>query len=164
MLKFNVFDRVDGVDISRANTEYAHKNLLKEIGDESKWKLFVNNGMNLDILESDVYSFVMSTIVFQHICVHETRYKLMEEIYRTMKPGGIFSFQMGYGYTYFKTASYFDNVYDATETNSKYDVRVEHPEDIHNDLKKIGFSSSTHEIRRPFEDGHPYWIYINAVK
>lgn len=164
MIKYGIFERVDGVDISASNIEYAEKNLQKEAEDSTKWKFFVNNGIDLNSLESDKYSFVMSTIVLQHICVHEIRYNLMKEIYRVMKPGGLFSFQMGYGWTYFKTAGYYENVYDATETNSKYDVRVEVADDIHDDLKKIGFSSSTHKLSKPYEDGHPYWIFVKAIK
>jgi len=164
MIKYNLFDRVDGVDISKANTEYAESNLQREIEDSAKWKFYVNNGIDLSALESDTYSFVMSTIVLQHICVYETRFNLLSEIYRVMKTGGTFSFQMGYGWTYFKTAGYFENIYDASETNSKHDVRVENAEDIHNDLKKIGFTSSKHQLSHPYEDGHPYWIFVNATK
>jgi hypothetical protein len=59
--------------------------------------LFVSNGVDLDIIQSDTYDFVMSTIALQHICVHEIRYKIMEDIYRVLKSGGMFTAQMGYG-------------------------------------------------------------------
>ena len=56
MIKYDLFKRVDGIDISATNIEYASKNLEKEIEDNSKWKLFVNNGTDLAELESDKYS------------------------------------------------------------------------------------------------------------
>jgi SAM-dependent methyltransferase len=159
-----LFQRADGVDISAGNVEYCEKNLAREVGDSSKYKFFVNNGLDLQELESEFYSFVMSTIVFQHICVHETRYSLMSEIFRVLKPGGVFSFQMGFGYGNNRTADYFENIYDATGTNSFHDVRIVDEKDLVGDLQKIGFSPVTYTISHPDHDAHPNWIFVEATK
>jgi SAM-dependent methyltransferase len=92
----NLFKKVDGVDISQSNIDFCWVNLSNEVGDNSKYNFYVNDGVNLDTIQSDFYKFVMSTITFQHICVYETRFSLMKEIYRVLKVGGVFSFQMGY--------------------------------------------------------------------
>lgn len=160
----NLFKRVDGVDISANNLLYANANLQKEVVDVSKFKLFVNNGMDLNELPSDFYMFVMSTIVFQHICVHETRFALMSEIYRILKPGGIFSLQMGFGQGHHRAAEYYDNIYDADSTNSGYDTKVTEVEQLAGDLNKIGFKNVQYSISHKWDDGHQNWIYTHSEK
>ena len=69
------------------------------------------------------YDFVMSTIVLQHIAVYDIRFQYLQEFFRVMKPGGLLSFQMGYGEGYGK-AGYYDNHYHAESTNSAHDTLV----------------------------------------
>ncbi len=161
-----IWKRVDGVDISAANTVEARKKL--EDDKFTNFNLYVNNGVDLSILPSDEYNFVMSTIVFQHISVHEIRYSLMSEIFRVLKKDGVFSFQMGVGTTNHpdhKSVGYFENYYDAQSTNSGCDVMIENPADLVDDLEKIGFKNVTYVIKQSFSDNaHPQWIYVNAVK
>ena len=133
--------RCDGVDISSENIKYTEKNLNKEIEDKNRYKLYVNNGIDIKIIDNDSYNFIVSTIVFQHICVYEIRYNLLKDIYRILKQDGIFSFQMGFGFGHKAAADYYDNIYDAEGTNSLYDVRVEKSEYIENDLKNIGYKN-----------------------
>jgi ubiquinone/menaquinone biosynthesis C-methylase UbiE len=160
------WNRVDGVDISEHHIKACY-DLMKSLKiPEEKYKFRVNNGIDLSSFSDDEYSFVMSTIVFQHIAVHEIRYNLMKEIYRVMKPGGLFSFQMGFGKNEkYTTVGYFENFYDATSTNSDCDVRVENPDDVVNDLKKIGFRSIAYKIRPSWSNAvHKEWIYVKAYK
>ena len=45
------------------------------------------------------------------------------------------------------------------------DTRVEDPDQIKNDLYKIGFNNFEHWIRPPGPgDNHPNWIFFTAVK
>lgn len=168
---FNIIEKspillggVDGVDISENNIQLCNE-LRKQYNiPETACKFYVNNGIDLSDLKSDEYTFVISTIVFQHIAVHEIRYNLMKEIYRVMKNKSSFSLQMGYGNSP-DTVGYYENFYDATGTNSACDVRVENPEDLINDLKKIGFSSVNYQIRPSFSNTiHKEWIYVKAFK
>jgi len=62
-------------------------------------------------------------------------------------------------------SSYFENVYDAQNTNSAYDVRIQKEEDVVNDLINIGFVNIKTEIRKSYSDnGHSQWIYIKGYK
>ena len=166
LLAEDVFDRVDGVDISASNIEYATKNILKDGFSSSKFNMMVNNGLDVSVLPRNEYSFVMSTIVLQHICCHSIRFKLFEGLYASMKLGGVLSFQMGFGNTRAKTAGYFDNDYGAVETNSLHDVQVESEDMIIGDLFAIGFNEEniTTNIRPSFRDHHEQWIYVQASK
>jgi SAM-dependent methyltransferase len=156
--------RVDGVDIGqhhvRATEEFLKSNGL------NNFKVYLNNGIDLKPLLDDEYHFVMSTIVFQHIAVHEIRYNLMSEIYRVLKPNGLFSFQMGFGYNpEFFTVDYYANHYDATGTNSDCDVRVEKALHLVKDLEKIGFNDISYEIKPSWSNQvHKQWIYVKAYK
>jgi SAM-dependent methyltransferase len=153
-----------GIDVSSNNIKHCQEAYV-----EYPFTFFKNSGENLADLQGNTYDFVMSTIVLQHICVHELRYKLKEEIFRVLKPGGVFSFQMGYGGIEFtghtRPRSYFENSYDAQNSNGSNDVRVVNEQDLIADLQKIGFSNITFEIHEPWEDGgHPNWIYVRCEK
>jgi SAM-dependent methyltransferase len=155
--------RVDGVDISASNIQYNRTNYENQ---NSKW--YLNNGVDVSDLKTNEYDFIMSTIALQHICVYDIRKSLIIDLLRTLKPGSLFSFQMGYGkeiYEYENRIPYFDNFYDANGTNSLCDVRVQSEQDVINDLTEIGFVNITTEIRNKFDDdGHPQWIYVKAYK
>ena len=105
----------------------------------------------------------MSTIVLQHIAVYDIRFQYLREFFRIMKPGGLLSFQMGFGEGYGK-AGYYDNHYHAESTNSAHDTLVTSPEQIQGDLEQIGFVDFEYAIRPSFDDGHPYWIFAKANK
>ena len=51
-----------------------------------------------------------------------------------------------------------------TGTNSAHDTTVTDPRQIEGDLEQAGFESFVHEIRPSFDDGHPFWIYVKAIK
>lgn len=164
MLSLANFKQVDGVDISKNNIEYCKEKYSNQNSD-----FYLNNGKDLKDLKTDEYFYVMSTIVFQHICVHELRYNLKKEIYRVMKKGGIFSFQMGYGDLKWKgnnnVYSYYSNNYNVKSSNSDDDVRVEDINFLIKDLKEIGFINISYSIEKTFNNGgHPNWVYINCKK
>lgn len=158
------FKRLDGVDISPINIEKA-KQYVENHGVESN--LYVCNGINLDVIESETYDFVMSTICLQHICVYDIRYSIFKDIYRILKKGGIFTTQMGYGpeTPEKKSVGYFTNFYDAQGTNGMCDVRVDDYNFLRMDLEKIGFKDFSYKIRPTGPaDRHLNWIFFSAVK
>ena len=164
MLSLADFKRVDGVDISIDNINYCNNAYQFQNSD-----FYLNNGTDLQDLKSNEYDFVMSTIVFQHLCVHELRYALKQEICRVLKPGGIFNFQMGYGSMEWKGNNnvypYYENYYDAMGSNSAHDVRIENVEDLISDLTKLHFVDVKYFIEAPFNNGgHPNWIYVQCKK
>lgn len=164
MLNLCDWARVDGIDISEGNISH-NKNEYQS--QNSNW--YCNNGTDVSQLNDNEYDFIMSTIALQHIPVYDIRKSLITDLLRTLKPGGIFSFQLGYGEGLESPigprSSYYDNTYDADGTNSKHDVRVHTEEEVINDLKEIGFVNITTEVRESFDDyGHPQWIYVKCYK
>jgi len=164
MLNLCDWARVDGIDISEGNISH-NKNEYQS--QNSNW--YCNNGIDVSDLKSDEYDFIMSTIALQHIPVYDIRKSLISDLYRTLKSGGIFSFQMGYGHNLESElglrVSYFENHYDASGTNSVCDVRIQNEEDIIKDLKEMGFVDIKTEVRESYSDsGHPQWIYVKCYK
>ncbi|MDO8590883.1 MAG: class I SAM-dependent methyltransferase [bacterium] len=164
LLSLAPWKRVDGVDISSENVANCRKFMEKSYPDKSKYDFAVNDGVSLSCFDSNTYDFVMSTIVFQHICVYDIRFSLLQEIFRVLKPSGLFSFQMGFGPGNRRAVDYFENDYDASGTNGKKDVRVNNKDQIYNDLTKIGFKNLSHKISKSWLDAHDKWIFIEAYK
>lgn len=166
-IKYKIFNKIDGADISVNNIEYCKKNF--EI---SKSSFYCNNGVDISDIKSNNYDFIMSTITLQHIPVYDIRMSLITDIYRLLKKDGIFSFQMGYSdssdfINSQSLKSYTDNFYDATGTNSMCDVRIVNDDiqKIIEDLTLIGFINFSYTIKPSFSDNqHPFWIYIQVEK
>jgi ubiquinone/menaquinone biosynthesis C-methylase UbiE len=157
------FSRLDGVDLSPVILEKAAVYLKNNKVNNSL--LYLSNGVDLSPIPSSFYDFVMSTIAFQHICVYDIRFSILSETYRVLKPGGILTFQMGFGSPSPKTVGYYENFYEAKGTNRLCDVCVETPDQIEKDLLKIGFTNFNYYIGAPGPgEAHPNWIYFNATK
>jgi ubiquinone/menaquinone biosynthesis C-methylase UbiE len=164
MLNLCDWNRVDGIDISEGNISHNKKEYASQ---NSNW--YCNNGTDVSELKDNEYDFIMSTIALQHIPVYDIRKSLITDLYRTLKSGGIFSFQMGYGSGLESDlgtrVSYFENNYDATGTNSICDVRIQNEEEVIKDLESIGFADIKTEVREAYSDaGHPQWIYVKCYK
>jgi len=161
LLKLAEWAYVDGVDISSGNIKYCKKTFS-----DSKSKFYENNGVDLKAFPSNIYDFVLSTITLQHIPVYDIRDVLLKEIFRVMAPGGLFSFQMGWGEKIDKEqADYKDNFYNARGTNSIVDVNIDNVNDLIEHLEVIGFKHIRFTIRKSFSDiKHDEWIYTRAIK
>ncbi len=157
------FARMDGVDISSENLKHARQNILAQGCPTHRFGLAQVNGVDLAPLASGRYDFIMSTIVLQHIAVHEIRRQYFHEFFRVMAPDGLLSLQMGFGEGYGK-AEYTDNHYDALGTNSHHDTKVTDPEQLRADLEAAGFTDFRYTLRPAFSDGHPFWIFFKARK
>jgi SAM-dependent methyltransferase len=163
--KLSTWETVDGVDISQANIDYCAHTYTDY---KSQW--YCNNGVDLQDISSEKYDFVMSTIALQHIPVYAIRRNIIEEILRTLKPGGLFSFQMGFGKDLTDVmgrpkAQYYENIVNAGGTNSEYDVRIQDEKEVIEDLSNIGFVNITTQVRDAYSDyGHPQWIYVKGYK
>jgi SAM-dependent methyltransferase len=160
--------RVDGIDISESNI--IHCKITYE-NQNSKW--YVNNGIDVSCLKSDEYDFIMSTIVLQHIPVYDIRRSIISDLFRCLKSGGIFSFQMGFGAdtSLDNKSSYYDNSMDASGTNSAHDVSVTDANEVVKDMEDIGFTNVTYQITDNLSDsgqsldyGHPNWIWVRCEK
>lgn len=158
------WNSADGIDISENNINYCNATYSP-----LRSKFYKNNGIDLSDIESNKYNFVMSTIVLQHLCVYELRFNILKEIFRVMCDDGIFSFQMGFGDDSFvkdaQISSYYDNNYNALDSNGTFDVRISDPQNMIDDLIKIGFRNISYVIKPSWADGgHMYWIYFRANK
>ena len=72
---------------------------------------------------------------------------------------------MGFGKGKFGSVDYYKNHYNAARTNGRTDVYVESPEQLKDDLEKIGFSEFECKIRVAGPgDTHPNWIFFRAKK
>jgi ubiquinone/menaquinone biosynthesis C-methylase UbiE len=163
IVKYNGrFKRLDGVDISPVNIEKA-QSYTSNRGIETV--LYNSSGTDINVVPSNEYDFVMSTIALQHICVYDIRYSIMKDIHRVLKEGGVFTAQMGFGSPSPQTVGYYENYYDAESSNRACDVCIETPEQLAEDLFKIGFKDFEYVIG-PVGPGdiHPNWIYFNCTK
>jgi ubiquinone/menaquinone biosynthesis C-methylase UbiE len=163
IVKYNGrFKRLDGVDISPINIEKARQYV---VNNKVETNLYVSSGIDINVVPSDSYDFVMSTIALQHICVYDIRYSIMSDIFRVLKSDGIFTAQMGFGHPSPMTVGYYENYYDAQGTNRTCDVCIENEKQLEDDLIKIGFSDFQFKITKTGPgDVHPNWIFFSAKK
>ncbi len=172
ILRLASWKNVDGCDISSENVIRA-TNYLKE-EKHLNFNLYTTDGISLTPIQDNSYDFVLSTIVLQHIAVHTIRKKLLTDIYRVMKPGALFSFQMAqYTKGYNRTAvKYFDNALNIKGTNGAADVNISDPQDLIDDLVNIGYKHISHQIRPEWDAGkkcymdmkNSRWIFIKSYK
>lgn len=164
IIKFNnVFSRIDGVDISHINLEKAEDNLRNN--KIKNFKLFHCDGKSIPVDDSS-YDIIFSVICLQHISCYDIRFLIFSDIYRSLKPGGYFCFQMGFGGKEKRyTADYYSNDTDAKTTNGGHDVSVTDPGQLENDLLKIGFKNFSFDIRETGPgDDHRNWIWARVQK
>jgi ubiquinone/menaquinone biosynthesis C-methylase UbiE len=85
-----IFGHVTGIDISEEMIRQAKINLN---GFENV-ALAVGDGCSLSGLESEQFDFAYSFIVFQHIPSLEIIQSYCREVFRVLKPGSLFKFQV----------------------------------------------------------------------
>lgn len=159
----NTFKQIDGVDISPVNISNA-KIYLDDNGVQNS-VLYSNNGIDLSDIPADTYDIIMSTIAMQHICVYDIRKSYLKEFYRVLKSSGSIAIQMGYGSPSPMSVGYYENFYDAENSNRGCDVCIESTEQLEKDLLEIGFTDFKFTIDKVGPgDVHPQWIYFNATK
>jgi SAM-dependent methyltransferase len=84
------FGEVYGVDISGEMIARGRKDLA----DLPNVHLYQNNGADLRVLGDIRIDFAFSSIVFQHIPSREVIRNYVREVYRLLRPGGLFKFQV----------------------------------------------------------------------
>jgi len=127
----------DGADISRKMVAAAQQRT-------SGAEIFLSSGTDCGSAPSNAYDFAFCTISLHHICVHETRSAILDDVTRILKRDGCATLQFFFSkyYPYCRTApppanesfladihhvdrlqaGWFDNRYDATATNSGCDA------------------------------------------
>lgn len=84
------FGEVHAVDISAEMIAAARRNL----SDLPNVRLHKNNGFDLAELPDQSYDLAFSFIVFQHIPIPEAIENYVRDVYRCLKPGAVFKFQV----------------------------------------------------------------------
>lgn len=181
LLSFGNYDEIYATDLSDKNVAKCQELF------PSNCHFILSDGKKMSYFEDNKFDFIISTLVFQHIPVRNLRNMWFKEIFRVLKPGGTFTFQMGFGDSmserafpnhYFclmrtgtltvprnlPCASYFENVVDAIGSNGEYDVKLTKADSLVDDLKRFGFNVS-YEIKDSFDDYmHTKWIYVTCTK
>jgi ubiquinone/menaquinone biosynthesis C-methylase UbiE len=158
----HLFKTLDGADIGAKNLENAVQNLAHH--GLAVPKLYLTNGADLGDAPDNSYDLIFSTIAMQHICVHQIRFQIFAHMYRALRKLGRISIQMGFG-NRANAVGYYDNFYDALTTNSGSDTMIHDPDDVENDLRRIGFGNFEYWVR-PVGPGdrHAHWIFFTATK
>ncbi len=159
------FSQLDGADLDEINLKNAAKWIA--LNGVKQGQLFHVNGCGLNGIPSECYDLVYSVICLQHICVHDIRKSIMQDIYRVLRPGGIFTFQMAAGGKEgFPWVTWYENKYDAQGTNGLFDVSITDTAEVGNDLRRVGFKMvKISDLRPPGPgDAHRNWLFIKAWK
>ena len=85
-----LFGEVHAVDVSGEMVAQAREALRDFPGAH----IYQNNGMDLSVVPDLQFDFAFSTIVFQHIPRREVIYAYVREVWRLLRPGGLFKFQV----------------------------------------------------------------------
>lgn len=161
MIKFkDLFSRIDGADISQEILNKVPINLAES--NLTPGKLFLTDGHSLTDVADASYDVVFSIICMQHIGCRSWRLDLYREFMRVLRPGGVFTFQMGFGPGHHISVDYFHE-YDETDTHHR-DTRVENVEDLKKDLLDKGFVDFDYVLTEPCHDHHPQWIWVSVRK
>lgn len=156
------FSRVDGIDISPEVLDVARGRCAHLVAPP---RLFVTDGQSVPDELADTYDVAFSVICLQHICVYSIRRRIFEGLYRALKPGGLLSFQMGYGPGHRAMIDYFGEYVAAEGTNGSADVTILHPSELATDLADVGFTSAEFTLRPTGPgDTHGAWIFVRTLK
>jgi len=138
------FGEVIGVDVSEKMIEIAKK-YLKDI---SNCKVFITSGSDLSVLNDNSIDFCYSYIVFQHIPEKEIIINYVKEVYRVLKPGCLFRFQV-FGDTRWKPEN--------TDTWNGVHFKSE-------EIHKIAQDYKFEIIEEKNQRKQNYWITFKSIK
>jgi SAM-dependent methyltransferase len=86
----NIFGEIHAVDVSGEMVSRARAGLQ----DRPNVTFYQNNGCDLTVVPPLVFDFAYSSLVFQHIPSREVIETYVREVYRLLRPGALFKFQV----------------------------------------------------------------------
>jgi SAM-dependent methyltransferase len=135
------WETIDGCDISKSNAAYAQQWYIDNTQSTAACKTWENNGKDIQPTAEGYYDFIMSHIVFQHISNYSVRYSIIEDMYKSLRDGGLCSLHfMDLG----QSARYHDECLDWMN------CRVEDEQFLIDDFKKIGFKDVSVETGKDY--------------
>ncbi len=138
------FGEVIGVDVSEKMIEMAKK-YLKDI---SNCKVFITSGSDLSVLNDNSIDFCYSYVVFQHIPKKEVIIGYVKEVFRVLKPGCLFRFQV-----------FGDTKWKPEDTNTWHGVHFTSKE-----IHKIAQDNKFEIIEEIDQRTQYYWITFKSLK
>lgn len=116
--------------------------------------------------DANCYDLIYSVDMIQHISSYSLRLKIFEEVYRVLKPGGHFCFQMGFHEKtdYKMHADYFEDIFIGVMGNC--DVKCNELNYIIHDLEsRLNFTNFKHDVRPVGpHDNFLRWAWIQVQK
>ena len=95
----NIFGEIHAVDVSGEMVTQARAALV----DRPNVTFYQNNGCDLAVVPALVFDFAYSSHVFQHIPSREAIESYVGEVYRLLRPGALFKFQVQGDWTEYST-------------------------------------------------------------
>jgi len=167
------FGKVDGVDISQEMIDIAKRD-NKDISNVS---FYTNNGTDLIDLANNLYDFVFSFIVFQHIPKRSIVVNYIKEIHRVLSPGAYMQIQVrGYpGYLASGVPAYqymgFNSFYVGLSRKKKLPTPVFYKYDTlfgaffkERELANIAREAGYRNIETFYTPGNMRYLWLRAVK
>lgn len=173
LLRMADFERVDGCDIVQEILDGAKKNIRQAGFQDDRFRLYLTSGEKLNGIADNTYDFAMFCAVLHHIPVYDIRYYILKDMYRIMKPDGLFCFQMvmdskefakNTPHHRYPAHGYYANYVDAKDTNGICDVNLEDPEFMRRDLESIGFTKISYEVCPSPWTSREFWVYFSCTK
>ena len=164
------FKTVIGVDIGKTNLENARK--LLTLNNCGNFELHNTTGDNIPLPDSCA-DLVFSVICITHICSYTVRSRILNDMVRILRPGGILVNQMGFNNgrdkvsPYWKPNWYVGYYTDRLEvdTNGISDCCVEDENQLLEDYEKRGLKSLTYWFTDGVNDpNHPQWLWCSGKK
>jgi len=121
---------------------------------------------------SNMFDVVFEVICMQHICSYTIRSRIMDDLVRVTKPGGIMVMQLGFNkppLPVFNNGNYYvgyyDERFDVQDTNGWCDCCVTDESQIINDFEKRGLKDiKTWHTTGVNDPNHDSWIWCCGTK
>jgi len=161
----NKFKLVAGCDISENNLSNLAKAMA--LNGKSNVMYIPTTGDRIPV-DDNLFDVVFEVICMQHICSYTIRKRILTDMYRVCKPGGVVVCQLGFNngnYPDYYVDYYADKLLGVKETNGASDCCVTDERQITNDFFEIGFTvEGVWHTDTVADVHHSSWIWICGRK
>lgn len=163
------FKHVAGVDISEYNIKNAVKMLV--FSGAKDFDVMVTPGDSIPTQRQ--YDLVFEVICLQHVCSYTIRKRILAEMARVCKPGGMVVCQFGFNNKTLPKSNhntryyvdYYEDNFDAQDTNGGWDCCVTDVNQPIKDFMEVGLKSPVVWNTEVVNDvNHDSWLWIAGAK